>query len=1131
MTIRIAVQHKTEYHYDRLVSLSPHVFRLRPAPHCRTPIEAYSLKIEPQHHFINWQQDPFGNFLARVVFLKKTRKMTIDVDLVARMTVINPFDFFLEEYAQHFPFEYPEQLKKELWPYLKIEENGPRLNDWVAAVDLKRQETNDFLVNLNQRLWKAIGYTVRLEPGVQTCEETLQRRSGSCRDTAWLLVQIMRHLGLAARFVSGYLVQLAADVKSLDGPSGPEADFTDLHAWVEVYAPGAGWLGLDPTSGLFAGEGHIPLAGTPDPVSAAPVTGATDECETTFSYRNIVERLAEDPRVTKPYTEAQWQAINDLGQQVETALIEGDVRLTMGGEPTFVAIDDMESAQWNTAALGDHKRALADDLFKRLHLTFAPGGLRHYGQGKWYPGEALPRWTLSSFWRKDEIPIWQNQALLGDESKSQGVDIHQALQFIKCLAGKLALNPGLVEPGYEDPLYFIWSEGRLPVNVDPLQSNLKDPLERQRLAELLRGDLGAPVGFTLPLKWDFKQERWSSAPWHFRTSHMFLTPGTSPMGMRLPLDSLPWVAEEEREPPPERSQMGPFEPLSDYSQAALMAEPKNAPPPLQPSANPKQPPEDGIASIKEIPHTALCVEPRNGRLYVFMPPTSYLEHYLELVAHIEQAAAQLKLPVLLEGYPPPQDPRLQTLKVTPDPGVIEVNIHPAASWNELVEHTTTLYEQARLARLGTEKFMLDGRHTGTGGGNHVTLGGFTPADSPILRRPDLLQSLITYWQHHPGLSYLFSGMFIGPTSQAPRVDEGRDEQLYELEIAFAQMPDASESAPYWLVDRLLRHLLVDITGNTHRSEFCIDKLYSPDSLSGRQGLVEFRAFDMPPHARMSIVQMLLLRTLIARFWQTPYQHPLVRWGTELHDRWMLPHYVESDLADVTADLQRADFNFDLEWLAPFFEFRFPHYGTVQIQDIEIELRMAIEPWHVLGEELSSTGTSRFVDSSLERLQVRVSGLTNGRYILACNGRRVPLRPTATRGEFVTGVRYRAWQPPSALHPTIGIHSPLVFDLIDTWSGRSVGGCTYHVSHPGGRSHDVFPVNAFEAEGRRIARFWGFGHTPGPTLQPPAPPAAQGHFEPEGTLPGPMAIPSPEPNPEYPYTLDLRFTSKRVKRAP
>ena len=1129
MTIRVAIRHKTEYRYDRRIAVGPHIFRLRPAPHCRTPIEAYSLKIAPADHFINWQQDPFGNYLARVVFTEKTDRMLIDVDMVARMTVINPFDFFLESYAEHFPFDYPEQLKKELWPYLQVEENGPGLKAWVRGIERSGQRMNDFLVGLNQQLWEAIAYTVRLEPGIQTCEETLTKTSGSCRDSAWLLVQILRHLGLAARFVSGYLVQLVADEKSLDGPSGPAADFTDLHAWAEVYIPGAGWLGLDPTSGLFAGEGHIPLACTPDPVSAAPVTGATDKCEATFSYTNQVARVAEDPRVTKPYTKAQWEAIDALGEKVEAALIAGDVRLSMGGEPTFVSIDDMESAQWNTAALGEHKRALAENLWQRLHAVFAPGGLRHASQGKWYPGEELPRWCLGSYWRRDGQPVWRDPSLLGDNSPPQGADLDLALNFIQTLSRRLSLDPAGVTPGYEDPLYHLWAESRLPANVDPLQADLKDPQERQRLAELLRGDLGAPVGYALPLKWDFGSDGWTGARWAFRSPRMYLTPGTSPMGLRLPLESLPWVAEDERDPWPEPSPLDTFPPLVAYGQATMafgpVDEASKAPPttPGKVGGTPTLP--------REIPHTALCVEPRDGHLYVFMPPASHLEHYLDLLARVEATAAELGCPVIIEGYPPPADPRLHHLKVTPDPGVIEVNIHPATSWRELVSNTVTLYKEARLARLGTEKFMLDGRHTGTGGGNHVTLGGVTPADSPMLRRPDLLRSLITFWQHHPGLSYLFAGMFIGPTSQAPRVDEGRDEQLYELEIAFDQIPPADAQAPYWLVDRLLRHLLVDITGNTHRAEFCIDKLYSPDSLAGRQGLVEFRAFDMPPHARMSVVQMLLLRTLIAIFWEQPYRQPLVRWGTELHDRWMLPHFVEADLGEVATMMQSSGFPFAVEWLAPFFEFRFPHYGTVQIRDITIELRMAIEPWHVLGEELSSVGTSRFVDSSLERLQVRCIGLTDGRYVLACNGRRVPLRATGTQSEYVAGMRYRAWQPPSALHPTIGVHAPMVFDLIDTWTGRSVGGCTYHVSHPGGRSYDVFPVNAFEAEARRTARFWDFGHTPGPTAPPPPPPPSQGRFEPWGHPPGPMSTPPLEANPEYPYTLDLRFSPKSFKRSP
>lgn len=1083
MAIRVALHHRTEYRYDRLVTLLPQVVRLRPAPHCRTPIVSYALKIEPAGHFLNWQQDPYSNYLARLVFPRPATQFTVDVDLVAEMATINPFDFFLEPEAMHYPFTYETGLARELAPFLETVESGPQLLDLVEGFRQQRGGTIDCLVAVNRRIQQAIRYGIRLDPGIQTCEETLAKQAGSCRDSAWLLVQLLRHLGVAARFVSGYLIQLKTDEKALDGPSGTEKDFTDLHAWAEVFLPGAGWIGLDPTSGLLAGEGHIPLACTADPTDAAPVTGSfqwegdekQSKVQSDFRYDMSVTRIHEDPRVTKPYSDEQWQAIFRLGDAIDQELEEHNVRLTMGGEPTFVSIDDKDGAEWNTAALGPTKRQLADTLLRRLWEQFAAGGFLHHGQGKWYPGESLPRWSFSCYWRKDGMPIWRDPSLFASE-EAYHFGSADALRFMTELARCLQVDPAHALPGYEDAWYYLWRERQLPGNVDPLQSNLDDEEERRRLARVFDQGLGSIVGYTLPLKRAEDEAAWVAGRWFLRREHLFLAPGDSPMGYRLPLDSLPW------EPPEERDtfhEPDPFRPLGELPQTGQTMRGSRHEPVMQ--TRTAKPSDRQAGRETSVIRTALCVEPRQGRMHVFMPPLRDAEAYLELIHAVETTAAGLRIPVQIEGYLPPFDPRLLHFRITPDPGVIEVNIHPAANWRELVEHTTILYEEARQTRLCTEKFMLDGRHTGTGGGNHVVLGGPTPADSPILRRPDLLRSLIAYWHNHPSLSYLFSSLFVGPTSQAPRVDEARNDSLYEMEIAFDQLEQAQaarSSAPPWLVDRIFRHLLVDVSGNTHRAEFCIDKLYSPESASGRLGLVEFRAFEMPPHSRMSLVQQLLLRGLIMRFWNQPYRQRLARWGVELHDRYLLPHFVQQDFGDVLFELRQEGLPFRDEWFAPHFEFRFPLIGASARQGMVLELRTAMEPWHVLGEENTAGGMARYVDSSVERLQVKVRGMTDSRHTLACNGRPVPLFPTGVNGEYVAGVRYKAWQPASCLHPTIAAHSPLVFDLYDTWMRRAVAGCTYHVAHPGGRSHETFPVNANEAEGRRIARFFELGHTPG-----------------------------------------------------
>ncbi|MFD6401307.1 transglutaminase family protein [Nocardia sp. NPDC060249] len=1335
MGIKVSLEHRTAYSFDRLVEVHPHEVRLRPAPHSRTPIEAYSLEVSPAEHFVNWQQDAFGNFVARLVFPNPTKELSITVGLIADLEVVNPFDFFIEDYAEFFPFEYDTALAEDLAPYLRrVDEaepgSGPGelLREW-AREHRPQGPTRaiDYLVELNYALRNAVDYTVRMEAGVQTPDHTLRTALGSCRDSAWLLVGVLRELGLAARFVSGYLVQLTSDVPSLDGPSGPTADFTDLHAWTEVYLPGAGWVGMDPTSGLFAGEGHIPLAATPHPGAAAPITGATGITEATLDFSNVVRRIHEDPRVTLPYTDSQWERIVASGAAIDARMAAADVGLTMGGEPTFVSIDDQISAQWTTDADGRHKRERAVDLSDRLRSIYAPTGIVQYRQGKWYPGEPLPRWEIAIAWRADGEPIWHRQDLLtdpwtpvaqhtpvkpvaadaaatghsngyapagaevastvvalgladdsgvdsaddlpgpgeavsvldvrvpaatavtdpvgmvavfdarrrigGDEvaaavvalglaeedevrgigepggldlleriddlaeaaepaveavglevvefdggpvlieepvelvaaehrraaeiqqacadsggdarpakepektelskkeakkaakaaekakeevrktsgknkvrGKKEGAgapqsafppiqlarsqpansaagvvsdrapaaDIGAAKALIAQIAGTLGLPDRQVRPAFEDPLARLAATVSAPygdpppADIDPAEDS---PEVRRVLLESLEESVDQPSAYVLPIHRRADGAGWASADWQLRRGRaeggrgrIVLADGDSPAGLRLPIGSVSWHAP-------------PILPDSDpLYQRPLRAERAEPPAAVEPA--------------DFTPTTALVAEVRQGRLHVFLPPVTELDDFLDLIAKVEAAAVAIEQPVVLEGYAPPSDARLQTFSVTPDPGVIEVNIMPTSSFAEQAEVLNTLYEQARLARLSTESFDVDGTHGGTGGGNHITLGGVTPARSPMLRRPDLLVSMLTYWQRHPALSYLFAGRFVGPTSQAPRADEGREGALYELEIAFAEVarltaeqapgptPYEIQSAP-WHIDRALRHLLTDLTGNTHRAEFCIDKLYSPDSARGRLGLLELRGFEMPPHFQMAMVQSLLVRGLVAMFWDKPLRAPLIRHGSNLHGRYLLPHFLMNDIAEVAADLRAAGVDFDTAWLDPFTEFRFPRIGTAMIGEAELELRGAIEPWLTLGEQTTGQGTARYVDSSVERLQVRLVGADRGRYVLTCNGMPVPLLATDKSDVQVAGVRYRAWQPPNSLHPSITVDAPLVFDLVDVATGISRGGCTYHVVHPGGRAYDDAPVNAVAAQSRRNRRFEAAGHTVNP----------------------------------------------------
>ncbi|MBK1636634.1 DUF2126 domain-containing protein [Rhodovulum adriaticum] len=1112
MSITVALTHRTTYSYDRPIGLAPHVVRLRPAPHARTPIRSYSLQINPSGHFLNWQQDAFANWQARLVFPEKVQKLEVVVDVVADMVAINPFDFFVEEGCAEVPFDYGAALGHDLIPYLKRIDDSATFRAFVAAAPQPKGPTNDWLVALNQYVQSAIAYTVRMEPGVQTPTETIKRALGSCRDSGWLLAAMLREFGYASRFVSGYLIQLAADQKAVDGPSGPEEDFTDLHAWTEVYLPGAGWVGLDPTSGLFAGEGHIPLACTPEPGSAAPITGAHEPAEVEFGFDMQVVRLKEPPRVTRPLTPVQWAEIDRAGQAVDKLLADRDVRLTMGGEPTFVSATDRDAGEWTVEAVGPTKRAKADALIRRLQARFAPHGVLHHGQGKWYPGEQLPRWAFSLIWRGDGVPLWSDPDRIAPEGKG-AANAQSAGAFAKRLVERLGLDTDCAQPVYEDPLEFLGREAQLPANVTPEDSKLDDPQERARLTRVFSRGFGTPSGYVIPLQLaqaraTGRRFRWASEKWETRRGYLFSIPGDSPLGFRLPLGALNWLGDAaprpfQRDPMADPGALRPHLVRQSAQNAApAPADQMGADTTLREVGDSDDWLEGGatVWAPGMAIRTALTVEPRDGILHVFYPPTGSVEEYLDLLAAVEETAAELDLPVRNEGYEPPRDPRVNVIRVTPDPGVIEVNIHPAHNWGDLREITAALYEEARQCGLDSISFMVDGRIVGSGGGNHIVVGGATPADSPFLRRPDLLASIIRYWQAHPSLSYLFSGTFIGPTSQAPRFDEGRPEAIYEMEIAMSELDrlaSQGHAAP-WLVDRLFRHLLTDMTGNTHRAEICIDKLFSPDGPTGRLGLVEFRGFEMPPHWQMSMAQALVLRGLIAWFWDTPYRGEMRDWGTDMHDRFLLPDPLWSDFGQVLQDLSRAHgVAFAPEWFDAQREFRFPIAGKTTVCGVGIELRNAIEPWLTLGEEAGAGGTARYVDSSVERVQVKLTGLDPDRHSLTCNGLAVPLHAQAD-GSHIAGIRYRAWQPWSALHPTIPAHGPLVFDLHDRFAGRSVGGCTYHVAHPGGRAHETRPINALEAEGRRLTRFQPGGHSAGPGT-----PQWRGV------------------NPAFPYTLDLR----------
>ncbi|WP_434045180.1 MULTISPECIES: DUF2126 domain-containing protein [Sorangium] len=1125
--MRLLIQHRTRYSYPTPAALGPHLIRLRPATHAKAKIESYSLKIDPPID-VRWQQDPYGNHVARVLLPAGERVPHLDilVELAVSVRPVNPFDFYLDERVEKVPFAYPAELAQDLAPFLASADptisRGPLLDEFLAGLP-RDGDTVSLIIALNAAVNRRVKYVIREEAGIWTPEETLGHGRGSCRDSAVLLIAALRSRGLAARFVSGYLMQLTDEGMIPDQPRGVSRDVVDLHAWAEVFLPGAGWIGLDATSGLLCGEGHIPLACTASPALAAPVEGTSDVRASDVRFEMKVGRLGHEPRPTTPYEEPVWQELLSVADRADERLAAAGLTLTMGGEPTFNSREYPDAPEWREGALGPTKWSQGLKLAHELRRRIAPGGVLLLRAGKHYPGESLPRWALEIIGRRDGVALWtdMSQARHADpavsaRSSSRGRGLLQSRQFAQALAARLGLSEFLL-PAHEDPWRHLQDEASLPVDVDPIEANLDDPEERRRLARVLDRGLGSEVGFVLPLTRQWGS--WISERWGFRRGHLFLLPGDSALGLRLPLRSLiaaapPPPLEELVSPPdPRRGELDDHEAEEEQKQRrvealagdgdaehpeaarALAARQRAAPDELAAAAQ-RAAPAAGRSGYGV--RTALCVETRDGIVHVFLPPLLSPADFFELIAAIDATRQETGVDVLLEGYPPPSSAELLRFSVTPDPGVLEVNLPPTDGVRAYASLLETVFDASLHSGLHCEKYLVDGRMAGSGGGHHLTFGGPTPLSSPFLRRPDLLASLLTFNQHHPSLSYMFAGLFVGPTSQAPRVDEARHETLYELEIALSRAFERREGEPPWLSDMLFRHLLVDMTGNTHRAEVSIDKLFDPQTAHGRQGLIELRAFEMPPHFRMAVAQTLLIRTLLAAFAAEPYSGKLVRWGQTLHDRFLLPYYLWRDFEDVLDHLKQRGLALPADAYRPFIELRCPVVGTLHAGDVVLEVRNAIEPWNVLGEELTTTGTSRYVDSSMERIEVRVQGLTPERHRVLVNGHVLPLRPTGTAAEYVGGVRFRAWAPPHSLHAHLGIHHPIRLDILDTWGKRSIGACAYHVWHPEGRAFDAAPLTRFEAAARRAQRFTLEGQTPWPVTGKPA-----------------------YPHEDAPYTLDLR----------
>jgi uncharacterized protein (DUF2126 family) len=1077
---QLVLRYGLEQAFDRPVRLSTHWLRLRPAPGAPARLQAYSLRVRGAPHFINWVRDPFGNHLARLDLPEATTALEIEAEYRLELPDYNPFDFLLDPGVAEYPFDYPEALAEELRPYLQLGAPGPRTQAWLRTAERTPGPTLARLSAWAGALSRAFDDAGPGEPSAVCAETVIARGEATAWERAWLATLALRARGLATRFVCGLRLHCP--------PAGQAGQHdASLIAWVQVYLPGGGWIGLDPQSGLFTDATHLPLAAATDPLRALPWIGYREACGERARTRILLEpgEPTSPPREARYVSEALWARASATCESVARAARDADLEMVIA--PSLSLRADEEGPEWHTQALGGRKQALAAALIDQLCARLGLAPVVQAGQGDWFAGEPAPRWRMTAWWRADGRPVWSRGSPLTGSEREEPDTAEDAEGFSRALAEALGLPAQAVQPAWEDPMQDLWAE-RHALQYRPGSAELATPEGRAALLDQLCARRAAPAGYVLPLAAGDAPGRWSTGPWSLRRDALYLLPGEAPLGFRLPLDAL--------------------------AESALAPEPPPADPFAPPESLP-QGPHGPVAAggegqiLDHGPRSALCVELRQGRLRVFIPPLRRTEELLHLLAAVEAVALARGLHVALEGYAPPPDARVRRLEIEPDVGCLRLalpGLQDAPAQHELL---ATVYRVAGELGLEASRLAPDGSLLPCAVGDRIDLAGPDAARSPFLRSPALLGALLRYWQAHPALSFLFAAPPVGQAASAPRVEEGRDDALYELELALARLPADARERP-WLADRYLRQLTADVAGDPTRAEFQFDHLYHPQRAERRQGSLRLGGWEALPDARLTAIRLLLLRALVLRLAAAP-PGVAAAWGSALRDRFLLPAVLEADLRSVLDELAGAGFDVPYAAFEPWLQARFPVLGRLASGHLELTLRPALEPWPLLAETASGGGTARFIDVANTRVEFRLRGLTPGRHAVLCNGRRLPLQPMATAGEAVAGLRFKASDPPATLHPGLPVTERLDLELLDLRSGRILDRGRY------------IPARSL-APGPVAAPPEALPGTDPQTRQPPRPAGVQGgqpgRFERLGPGGRREVVPGPQVDPRQPYSLDL-----------